>query len=159
VASIGEFDSFEEVEAMPSETRTQLRYVLVTHGNDGVSRFGLDLLIQRPSWLGDPDTRPPRVPKSQRWVTPTTFIQTLIDMNNAMSVVAGVFDAKGHDYRGDLARFVREVYDLPCSDSQLARIEEALREREVVRDALMQQPAQVSTNGSEPEGADARTPA
>jgi uncharacterized membrane protein len=111
----------------------------VTHGNDGVGRFGLDLLIQKPDWLADPDTRPPRVPRSQRWVTPTTFIQTLVDMNNAMNVVPGEFDAKGHDYRGDLARFVRAVYGLPCSDEQCARIEAALRRREVSREALFAQ--------------------
>jgi len=137
--SIAEFDSFDQVERLSDEARAQLRYVLVTHGNDGVGRFGLDLLIQKPEWLGDPETRPPGVPKSQRWVTPTTFVQTLIDMNNAMNVVPGEFEAKGHDYRADLARFVREVYQLPCSDDQLERIELALREREVSRETLIKQ--------------------
>jgi uncharacterized membrane protein len=134
---IGEFNSFDEVESLPAAARKQLRYFLVTHGNDGVARFGLDLLIQQPDWLGDPDHRPVGVPRTQKWITPTTFFQTLIDMNNAMSVVPGQFDANGHDYRGDLARFVREAFGLECTDEQMERVEGALRRYELVRQARM----------------------
>jgi uncharacterized membrane protein len=136
-SSVGEFNSFDEVEAMDPEARKELRYFLVTHGNDGVGRFGPDLLIQQPDWLGDEHARPVGVPPSQKWVTPTTFFQTLIDMKNAMNVVPGQFDANGHDYRADLARFVREAYALDCSDDQLARIEEALRQNELTRHRRM----------------------
>jgi uncharacterized membrane protein len=132
-AAIGDFNSFDDVEALSPEARRELRYFLVTHGNDGVGHFGLDLLIQEPEWLSDPETRPVGVPKSQKWLTPTTFFQTLIDMKNAMNVVPGEFDANGHDYRGDLARFVREAWDLECSDEQLQRIEDALRRYEGLR--------------------------
>ena len=41
--------------------------------------------------------------------------------------IPGEFAASGHDYRADLARFVREAYALRCTDDQLARIEAALR--------------------------------
>jgi hypothetical protein len=54
-----------------------------------------------------------------------------------MNVVPGQFDANGHDYRADLARFVREAYALDCSDDQLARIEEALRQNELTRHRRM----------------------
>jgi hypothetical protein len=54
-------------------------------------------------------------------------------MKNAANVVPGQFEAKGHDYRADLARFVREVYDLPATDAQLAAVEEALRAAELER--------------------------
>jgi hypothetical protein len=54
-------------------------------------------------------------------------------MKNAMNVVPGEFVANGHDYRADIARFVREVYDLPCTNEQLSRIESALRRYEVMR--------------------------
>lgn len=135
--SVGEFDNFGQVEAMDPETRSKLRYVMITHGNDGVAYFGPDLLIQQPTWLSDPAKRPPRVPRYTKYATPTTFAQTLIDMNNAMSVVPGEFEAKGHDYRADLARFIREVYDLQCTDEQMERIELALRRYEQIRGTLM----------------------
>jgi uncharacterized membrane protein len=134
---VSDFDNFEQLEAMDPEQRSKLRYFLITHGNDGVGHFGPDLLIQQPVWLGEPETRPPRVPKGQKWSTPTTFVQTLIDMNNAMNVVPGVFEASGHDYRSDLARFVREAYGLSCSEQQLANIEAAMRRSELQRQALL----------------------
>ena len=144
---IGEFNSFEDVEAMEPEARSQLRYFLLTHGNDGVGHFGPDLLIQQPDWLGEPDTRPPGVPRSEKWITPTTFFQTLLDMKNAMNVIPGEFDANGHDYRADLARFVREAYALECSDEQLERVEGALRRYEILRKARME-----ARPGVEPSG-------
>jgi hypothetical protein len=55
-----------------------------------------------------------------------------------MSVVPGEFEAKGHDYRADLARFVREVYDLSCTDEQLEKIEVALRRYEQLRGGLLE---------------------
>jgi hypothetical protein len=54
-------------------------------------------------------------------------------MKNAMNVVPGEFEAKGHDYRADLARFTREAYALDCSDEQMRRVEEALRRNELDR--------------------------
>ncbi len=100
---------------------------MVTHDNDGVACFGLDLLARAPDWLGPPATRPATVPKTERWQSPTTFVQTLIDMKNSAHVIPGKFGATGHDYRADLGRFIREVYALPASDEQLASIERALR--------------------------------
>jgi len=44
-------------------------------------------------------------------------------MKNAANVIPGQFEARGHDYRADLARFVREVYGLKASDDQLATVE------------------------------------
>jgi uncharacterized membrane protein len=71
-----------------------------------------------------------------RWAPIVTAVQTVIDMKNAMNVVPGEFVANGHDYRADLARFVREVYDLPCTDSQIERVEAALRKYELIRQQL-----------------------
>jgi uncharacterized membrane protein len=156
-ASIGEFNSFDEVEALSPEQRSQLRYVLITHGNDGVARFGLDLLFQQPDWLGDPETRPTGVPRGQKWITFTSFVQTLIDMNNAMNVVPGRFDANGHDYRGDLARFVREVYDLDATDAQLERVEEAMRKHEAERDERLKAAAAAAQDGASKNGARAES--
>ena len=60
-------------------------------------------------------------------------------MKNAMNVVPGEFVANGHDYRADLAHFVREVYGLQCTDEQLARIEEAMRRYELERQRMLDQ--------------------
>lgn len=127
---VGEFDNFEQLEAMPAEERAALRYYFITHGNDAVGKFGPDLLIQQPDWLGDPEARGVRVPKGEKWRSPTSFFQTLIDMKNAMDAkpaVPGEFVASGHDYSADLARFVREAYALTCTDEQMERIEQSLR--------------------------------
>ena len=45
----------------------------------------------------------------------------------------GTYQAWGHDYRPDLPRFVGEVYGLPATPEQLARVAEAVRQREEVR--------------------------
>jgi uncharacterized membrane protein len=127
---IGEFDNFEQLEALSPEARAALRYYFITHGNDAVGKFGPDLLIQQPDWLGSPELRGVRVPKGEKWRTPTSFFQTLIDMKNAMDVKPaepGEFVASGHDYSADLARFVREAYALRCTDAQLERVERSLR--------------------------------
>jgi uncharacterized membrane protein len=118
------------------------RYVLLSHDNDGVTKFGLDLLWTPPRWLG-PDRPAPEqvdggsprgVAPGMRWRPITTFFQSLVDMKNAQ--VPGVYRSWGHDYRSDLPRFISEVYALPAAPEQLARIEEALRLRETVRERL-----------------------
>ncbi|MGD9893251.1 MAG: alpha/beta-hydrolase family protein [Dehalococcoidia bacterium] len=142
---IGEFDNFEQIEATPPDARARLRYYFITHGNDAVGKFGPDLLIQQPEWLGGPESRGVGVPRGMKYRTPTTFFQTLIDMKNAMDVQPeqpGDFVAAGHDYSADLGRFVREAYALTCSDEQLARIEQALRRWQgVIQSAIEAQKA------------------
>ena len=121
-------------------------YVLVSHDNDGVTRFGLDLLATPPDWLGTDrpqdgavDGGSPRgVPAGMRWRPLTTFFQSLVDMKNAQA--PGPFRAWAHDYRADLPRFVAEVFDLPASPDQLAAVETALRRRETTREKLFNRP-------------------
>jgi hypothetical protein len=69
-----------------------------------------------------------------RWRPLTTFFQSLIDMKNAQ--LPGPFGAWAHDYRADLPRFLSEVYGLPATPAQLARIEQGVRQREAVRERL-----------------------
>jgi hypothetical protein len=57
----------------------------------------------------------------------------MVDMKNAANVVPGVFEAKGHDYRADLAPFVRWAFDLKATAKQLDRITEAMRRYELAR--------------------------
>jgi uncharacterized membrane protein len=129
-------NGFDEIEQLSPEQRSKLRYVMITHDNDGVGLFGADLVIQKPPWLGEPELRPATVPKWMRWTPILTAVQTIVDMQNAMNVIPGQFVANGHDYRADLARFIREVYGLKASTRQLERVEEALRKYEVMREQL-----------------------
>jgi uncharacterized membrane protein len=145
-AKVIDVNAYTDLDELPAEARAALRYVMITHHNDGVGLFGADLVIQRPSWLGEADLRPPSVPKWMRWTPIVTAAQVAIDMKNAMNVVPGEFVANGHDYRADLARFVREVYGLQCSDAQLERIEQAMRKYELERQRMLDEsrpPAQI----------------
>jgi uncharacterized membrane protein len=139
-------NDFAQLQALGPERRARLRFVLVSHDNDGVTKFGPDLLATPPAWLG-PDrpaveqvegASPRGIPPTMRWRPLTTFFQTLVDMKNAQ--LPGEYRAWAHDYRPDLPRFVREVYDLPATDEQLAAIEAALRHREEVRTRLFEPP-------------------
>ena len=59
------------------EARERIRFVLLSHDNDGVTKFGAGLLSQRPSWLGPnrppmqevPGRSPRGIPASMRWRT------------------------------------------------------------------------------------------
>ena len=135
-------NDFGQLEALGPERRGRLRYVLVSHDNDGVTKLGADLVASRPAWLSPgrpaPETAPgvsPRgIPTRMRWRPITTFLQTLIDMKNAQ--IPDGYRAFAHDYRPDLTRFIASVFDLPASEAQLRRIEQALERREMVRDEL-----------------------
>jgi uncharacterized membrane protein len=129
--SIVEVASYEEWLALPEERRAQARIVLLTHHEDPIPKFGAPLLIQAPEWMGPPQSRAPGVPREASWRPLVTFVITLIDLLNADHVIPGQFEALGHDYRKDLARFVRIAFDLPATDEELAGIETALREREL----------------------------
>jgi uncharacterized membrane protein len=134
---VGRFNDFGQLEALDAEARRRLRYVMITHDNDAVGHFCLDLLVRAPDWLGPATGRAATIPVAEQWRSPTTFVQTLVDMKNAANVVPGRFEAKGHDYRADLARFLREVYALPATDTQLAAVEHALRAAELDRKRLL----------------------
>ena len=107
-----------------------------------MTKFGTDLLLSRPDWLG-PDRPVPQpveegsprgIPPAMRWRPITTFFQSLIDMKNAQ--VPGSYRAWAHDYRADLPRILSDVYEVPVTPAQLARIEEALQMRETVRERV-----------------------
>jgi len=59
-------------------------------------------------------------------------------MKNAQ--IPGAYRAWAHDYRPDLARFIRDIYGLPASDDELMRIEQALEKREDARERLFTAP-------------------
>jgi uncharacterized membrane protein len=127
VGSVAEWD------ALDPATRADLRYVMLTHHDDAVAWFDEKLLVKRPSWLGPPEDRPAVVPRSQRWIPITTFLQTLIDMKNAAQVVPGVFESRGHDYRADLAPMLAGLLDLPVTPAQQQAVRRALEAEEAMR--------------------------
>jgi uncharacterized membrane protein len=130
--SVIEVDDYGQYLAMDEAARASARHILISHFDDPIPKFGTNLLMRKPWWLGPEDQRPPRVPKSSSWRPGTTFVLTGVDLINAMEVVPGKFGRRGHDYREDIARFVSTAYDLPVTAAQLLSIERALRERELV---------------------------
>jgi uncharacterized membrane protein len=122
---VGEFDAFEEYLALPEPERAALRYVMVTHAEDGVPKFGPPLAVQAPTWLRD-EPRQAGLPAAMRWAPFTTFLQVFVDMLNGSDVTPGTFAALGHDYRADLLAFASAVYDLPATPEQLDRLAQAL---------------------------------
>jgi uncharacterized membrane protein len=135
-------NDYEQYRALSDDARTKVRFVLLSHDNDGVTKFNSDLLTRRPSWLGPdrpsmqevPGRSPRGIPASMRWRPVTTFFQTLVDMKNAQ--IPGAYRAWAHDYRPDLADFIRDVFDLGCTDEQLARVKDACEKREEFREAV-----------------------
>ncbi len=90
---VGVCNDIGEWHALDPETRGRIRYMMITHYDDGVAVFGPELAVQAPDWLGDPESRPGPVPKGMRWMPSSTFFQVLVDMKNAANVVPGVFAA------------------------------------------------------------------
>lgn len=132
----------EQYLALDEERRRAVRYVLLSHDNDGVTKFSSHLLVSRPPWLGpdrpvveDVPGRSPRgIRTGMRWRPVTTFFQLLVDMKNAQ--VPGPYRAWAHDYRPDLPEFIRDVYGLECTDEQLTRIKKACEDRERFRESV-----------------------
>lgn len=130
---VRKFNDIGEWRALGPEERAAVRYVMITHHDDGVALFGPELAIQSPDWLGPPDSRPSSVPKSMRWMPSTAFFQVLVDMKNSATVVPGTFAAKGHDYRADLLPFVNAALGFDATEAQLDAISEWLEREELER--------------------------
>lgn len=124
---IAEIDNYADYLALPHRPR----HVLLTHNDDPIPKFGPSLIVKEPEWLGDPDTRPPGVPRSTRWRPATTFVLTGIDLVNAMEVIPGEFSRRGHDYRADLPDIVNAVFGFDVDDEVRARVEQRLIQREL----------------------------
>lgn len=111
--------------------QARMRHLMLAHHDDPVNKFGYRIVVRPPWWMGRPDTRPPKVPREVMWRPISTFVLTLIDLKNGMKFSPGQFERRGHDYRIDTLDAVVAAYRLPCSDEEKARIELALRSREV----------------------------
>ena len=135
---IGVFASIDEWHALAADDRDRIRYVMITHHDDGVALFGPQLAVQAPEWLGPAEERPAEVPHGMRWMPSVAFFQVLVDMKNSATVVPGKFAAKGHDYRADLLPFFHATLGFAASDEQLARIKDYLEFEELRRTRWIQ---------------------
>jgi uncharacterized membrane protein len=109
------------------------RITFLNHDNDPVTKFSTTDACQMPAWL-EPIDRGRGTNPYQRWLPGIAFWQGLIDTKNAATVVPGEFYSTGHDYRADLAEFVRLSYGFSdVTDDQMANIEARLRVSEVRR--------------------------
>jgi uncharacterized membrane protein len=136
---LGVFASIDEWNAVDPVERSRIRYVMITHHDDGVALFGPELAIQAPDWLGPAEERPAEVPKGMRWMPSVAFFQVLVDMKNSATVVPGSFAAKGHDYRADLVPFLHAVLGFDASDAQLSRVTDYLEFEELRRTRWIQE--------------------
>ena len=118
--------------SLPPDARAQVRFLLLQNGDDPVPKFAAPLLWRRPDWLGPTDSRPPGAPRHTRWLPAISFVTTFVDLQNALAPTPGVFDQGGHDYRREIPEALRTVFDLEVTDEQMARVQEALRTRELV---------------------------
>ena len=67
---VGVFDNIGEWDALPTAEREAIRYVMITHQDDGVALFGPDGSSGRPTGSARRRPAPVGVPKGMRW-TPT----------------------------------------------------------------------------------------
>lgn len=127
------YDSFNDYLDSADSAGPGPRVTFLNHDNDPVAKFSPKDARRMPAWL-EPVDRGRGTNPYQRWLPGIAFWQGLIDTKNAATVVPGEFYSTGHDYRADLAEFVRLAFDLSnVTDEQMERIETRLRDSEVRR--------------------------
>lgn len=132
--TVGVFDLPEDLAALSEDDRQGLRATILSHDNDPITRMSAELIVQQPDWLAEGVERGRGVPDRMGYRPFITFWHTLADAMNAMVTKPGQFGSFGHDYRGDMAYFVRAAYDLPpTSVEQMERLDTALKANEVAR--------------------------
>jgi uncharacterized membrane protein len=115
------------------------RITFLNHDNDPVTKFTPVDAYRMPQWL-EPVDRGRGTNPYQRWLPGIALWQGLIDTKNAATVIPGEFYSTGHDYRADLAQFIRLAYGFgDVSDEQMVRIEERLRTSEIRRSEAIDQ--------------------
>ncbi|MFV1999908.1 MAG: alpha/beta-hydrolase family protein [Acidimicrobiia bacterium] len=126
------YDRFEQYEEDAAAGKRPT-VTFLNHDNDPVTKFTPASAYRMPDWLMAADRGRGTNP-NQRWLPGIAFWQDLIDTKNAATVVPGEFYSTGHDYRADLAGFVRAAYGFnDVTSDQMARIEQRLRTSEIDR--------------------------
>ena len=123
--------SVQDWHRLDPQDRSRVRYLLLQNGDDPIPKFGSSLLWRQPAWLGPDSTRPIGTPKGTTWIPFVTFLQTFIDMLNALTPTPGVFAEGGHDYRVEIPGAVQTVFRLPATSDQMNSVQQALRVREL----------------------------
>lgn len=127
------FDHFDEVRTYLAEGNEMPDVFFLNHDNDPVTLMNPKIFYESPGWL-QTNERGRNVEPNQRWLPGVSFWQTLIDTKNAATVIPGEFFSTGHDYRADLAEFIRAAYHFDdVTDDQMEAIEARLRESEIDR--------------------------
>jgi uncharacterized membrane protein len=127
------FDHFDDVRTYLAAGNPAPSVLLLNHDNDPVTKFTPTLAYRMPEWLKT-NARGRNMDPHQRWLPGVAFWQALIDTKNAATVVPGEFFSTGHDYRADLAEFVRLAYGFEdVSEDQMHTIESRLRRSEISR--------------------------
>jgi uncharacterized membrane protein len=127
------FDRPGQLEAYVDSGAAKPAAVFLNHDNDPVASFTPSTFYTMPEWIAPVD-RGRGVNQFQRWLPGVAFWQGLVDTKNAATVVPGEFKSTGHDYRADLATFIRGAYGFDdVSATQMEQIEERLRASEVER--------------------------
>ncbi|MGI9585707.1 MAG: alpha/beta-hydrolase family protein [Acidimicrobiia bacterium] len=133
------FDQFDDVVAYLEAGSDVPDVFFLNHDNDPVTKFNLSIAYEMPEWLKTA-SRGRGMDPHQRWLPGIAFWQGLIDTKNAATVVPGEFFSTGHDYRADLAQFVRAAYGFSdTTDEQMVQIEARLRQSEIDRAANIDQ--------------------
>ena len=83
----------------------------------------------------------------------TTFFTTFIDLQNALAPTPGVFGEGGHDYRLAIPEALRTVFSLSATAEQMARVQHALRLRELGWEAKRRWDATASMPAAEQQQA------
>ena len=122
--------------ALPDEERAKVRFLLLQNGDDPIPKFGTKLIWRQPDWLRSDEDRPLGAPKGTKWVPFVTFVQTFIDMLNALTPTPGIFAEGGHDYRLEIPEAIRTVWGFDAADDQMTRVQDSLRRRELHWEAL-----------------------
>lgn len=107
-----------------------LRHLMVVHHDDPVNKYGYEMVLQEPWWMGAPATRPPLVPRESKFRPITTFILSTVDLFNGMQSKPGTFVRRAHDYRIEIVTGLIRAFGFHATQEQQDAIEKALRERE-----------------------------
>ena len=133
------YDSYDHYLDSADPAQPGPRITFLNHDNDPVTKFTPVDAYRMPQWL-EPVDRGRGTNPYQRWLPGIALWQGLIDTKNAATVIPGEFYSTGHDYRADLAQFIRLAYGFSdVTDDQMVRIEERLRASEIRRSEAIDQ--------------------
>ena len=106
------------------------RHVMVVHHDDPVNKYGYEMVVQEPWWMGPPATRPPLVPREAKFRPITSFALATVDLFNGMQSKPGTFVRRAHDYRIEIVTGLMRTFGLQATPEQQEAVEQALRDRE-----------------------------